>query len=134
MYGNAAEWVIDGYAKRYKLPKRQPVPAAEAIVWPTELYPRVVRGGSYLDDAKDARSAARLASNKQWQEQDPELPTSFWWETEYFMGFRIVRPLHPPTRQEMERFWEVDIEWVRKYLRRAQGERHKRVLITPFGR
>jgi hypothetical protein len=93
MHGNVAEWVVDelvagGYARQAALD--QPVPAADAIEWPQRLYPRVLRGGAYYDEAPECRSAARRGSrdaggtpqDPDWKDVDPNLPKSPWWYTE----------------------------------------------------
>jgi formylglycine-generating enzyme required for sulfatase activity len=52
----------------------------------------VARGGSWGDEAKDCRSASRLASELDWMVQDPQRPRSIWWLTDAdFVGFRVVR-------------------------------------------
>ena len=57
-------------------------------------YSYVARGGSWDDDPDRLRSAARLASDREWSTQDPQRPQSIWWHTDaQFVGFRIVRPL-----------------------------------------
>jgi sulfatase modifying factor 1 len=117
MHGNVAEWVVDqmvdgGYAKQAALP--QPVPAAAAIVWPTQLARRIVRGGAYYDDADRLRSAARRGSEDEpWKEIDPNLPKSPWWYTEtpaLGVGMRLVRPVTTPPVGEQARWWNADLE------------------------
>jgi formylglycine-generating enzyme required for sulfatase activity len=93
--GNVAEWVLDLYKKDYYKSFDASVPADSPVLLPTEKeYPYVVRGGSWADDAPQARCAARRASTEDWSKQDPQLPQSIWWHTDAtFVGFRIVRPL-----------------------------------------
>jgi formylglycine-generating enzyme required for sulfatase activity len=101
MHGNVAEWVQDKYeADFYKK-----FPADKAAVFPIALadteYPRVARGGSWMFDVDKARSAARLSSNPDWKEQDPQLPKSAWYMTDaLFVGFRVIRPFKTPTADE----------------------------------
>ena len=65
---------------------------------PTKLYPQAVRGGSWDDDPAALRSAARRGSDKDWKQQDPQIPQSIWYFTDaLFLGFRVVRPLDEPT-------------------------------------
>ena len=117
MHGNVAEWVIDqhldgGYARQAGLP--QPVAMADAIVWPTQLARRIVRGGAYYDDADRLRSAARRGSDDEpWKESDPNLPLSPWWYTEepaLGVGMRLVRPFTPPPPDAQQRWWKADVE------------------------
>ena len=67
----------------------------EPVMLPTKKkYPNVVRGGSWDDEAKRVRCAARQASNPDWNFQDPQRPQSIWWLTDgTFVGFRVVRPV-----------------------------------------
>jgi formylglycine-generating enzyme required for sulfatase activity len=100
MHGNIAEWVLDQYtADGYSPPAS--LPAKNPVTVPTTIYPRVVRGGSWLDDPERLRSAARQGSTDEWKEQDPQIPQSIWYYTDAtFIGFRVVRPLRQPTPEE----------------------------------
>jgi sulfatase modifying factor 1 len=127
MHGNAAEWVVDelvagGYAKPAALP--QPVAVAAAIQWPERLYPRVLRGGAYYDEASECRSAARRGSrdaggtpdDPDWKDVDPNFPKSPWWYTEepaLGVGMRLVRPFTEPELDEKRRWWEADVESIK---------------------
>lgn len=114
MHGNAAEWTMDqvfedGYARFAS----GTVKADEPLVWPTELESRAIRGGSWESDPEDCRSAARLPSQERdWKQEDPNLPLSPWWFTSdptRGIGFRVMRPLQaPPTKEAKERFWQSD--------------------------
>jgi len=128
VHGNVAEWTLDEYqaggydslGKGVALGKG-PVAADEAIRWPTKLYPRVIRGGSWLDLAPGCRSAARQKSEEdEWKLSDPNLPLSPWWFTEEpatGVGMRIIRPFEPLTVEEKRRVWEPDVEGVRADVR-----------------
>ena len=112
MHGNVAEWVLDGHQKNYG-------EQVEGIVdnpihWPRSLYPRLVRGGSWDDDIEELRSAGRRKSLKSWKVQDPQLPKSIWYHTDaQFVGFRVVRPLKEPSKEEQARYWEADLHEIR---------------------
>ena len=81
----------------------------------TREYGRVVRGGSWDDDADKCRSAARRASEKDWKKQDPQIPQSIWYLTDAtFVGFRVVRPLQVPTPEEAKKY-EVDEDQLTAY-------------------
>ncbi len=112
MHGNVAEWCLDQYvADRYAGLKGDVVDWRDAVVWPVATFPCVVRGGSWEADAERCRAAARIPSTPAWQERDPQLPKSIWWFTDAFhVGFRIVRPLRTPSREEQLRAWESQDE------------------------
>jgi hypothetical protein len=62
--------------------------------------------GSWDDEADILRSGARKPSDASWKMRDPQLPKSKWYLTDaQFLGFRIVRPLKVPSKEEMERCW-----------------------------
>ena len=93
MYGNVAEWCLDEYRKNFYATFPLDKPTLSPVLLPDErIFPRVARGGSWGDKAKECRSASRLASELTWIAQDPDQPRSIWWLTDAdFVGFRIVR-------------------------------------------
>ncbi len=103
MHGNVAEWTFDQYKSEIyaeTVNSRNPVASAN------QLYPLVIRGGSYDDIAKDLRSAARAASDPSWKQIDPQIPKSNWWFPEApFVGIRIVRPVLTPSKTEIESYY-----------------------------
>lgn len=125
MHGNVAEWCLDQLRAESYAQWRDADAALAPVVWPEKLYPRVVRGGSWDDEAEATRSAARRGSDKEWKVQDPQFPKSIWYHTDArFVGFRVVRPLTPPPREEWERYWEADVASVREIAdKQRQGER-----------
>ena len=116
MYGNVAEWVLDGYHEDGYTHVQQGanVTTESAFRTPTEIYSRVVRGGSFELEPEDCRSAARIASDKEWKTEDPNIPKSRWWYTDMpglGVGFRLVRPLESPSTMEARNaFWKADLE------------------------
>ena len=58
------------------------------------------RGGSWIEDAALARSAARDFSVIAWQKKDPQIPQSIWWNNADWVGFRLVRAVeeHEPLK------------------------------------
>lgn len=102
MLGNLSEWTLDqydpsGYAK---------TASKDPLAAPVTKYPRVARGGSYLDNASELRCANRIPSNANWNQRDPQIPKSKWWLTDGMgIGFRVVRPLNQPAKQEAEEFY-----------------------------
>ncbi len=105
MHGNVMEWTLDQYVKDY-YQKRLKGEIKEPYAKVLDLYPTAVRGGSWDDDATTARSAARTPSSPDWKILDPQSPKSEWWMTSAsFVGFRIVRPLKTPSKQEIEAYY-----------------------------
>jgi formylglycine-generating enzyme required for sulfatase activity len=116
MHGNVSEWVIDGYtADGYAaLQGKGVVNWRDAIAWPKKLYPRVVKGGGFEDDAHGCRCAGRRKSDDDdWRSEDPNFPQSPWWFTSQpalSVGFRPIRPLAVPPIDERNKFWNADLE------------------------
>ncbi|GGH17578.1 formylglycine-generating enzyme family protein [Sphingobacterium alkalisoli] len=106
--GNVAEWTYDQYiADFYTRDKPEPIDNPVAI--PTALYPHVVRGGSFESVIEELRSAARTASDPVWKQLDPQMPKSNWWFPEApFVGMRLVRPLNPPTHEEIIAYYDKE--------------------------
>jgi len=102
MHGNVNEWVLDQYQETYPaLDKSVQGPLLSPLLVATELYPRVVRGGSWEEDPTECRSSRRLGSDEEWKYQDPQIPQSIWYHTDaLIVGFRVVRPLRVPSEKE----------------------------------
>ncbi|MDB6070510.1 MAG: hypothetical protein JWL81_1681 [Verrucomicrobiales bacterium] len=113
MHGNAAEWVLDQYAPDFYASLTQFPPGRSVIDpfnKPVTPHPRVVRGGSWDDDADHLRSARRRDSQTSWQMMEPQLPKSRWFLTSaQFLGFRIVRPFKIPSLEEMHDAWNPGV-------------------------
>jgi formylglycine-generating enzyme required for sulfatase activity len=131
MHGNVSEWVLDAHSKDYSRLGQQASPGADELhveeviddplVWPRQLYPRIVRGGSWDDDIEDLRSAKRRKSLKTWKVQDPQLPKSIWYHTDArFVGFRVVRPFAEPSEEEKQKYWEADLPAIREIQERQR--------------
>ena len=104
MHGNLSEWTLDQHdpAAYQKVAEKAKNPLS--AVGPRN--PRVVRGGSYLSEAKECRCANRIASLADWNKRDPQIPKSRWWLTDGMgVGFRLVRPLQQPPKEEIEKFF-----------------------------
>lgn len=107
MLGNVSEWTMDQY-KEDAYTTIQSDMAGEVNPWikPTQLHPRTVRGGSWDDDKEKARCSCRIKSSAKWKERDPQIPKSFWWNTDSpFVGFRLLKPATPPSAEEQAAFW-----------------------------
>ncbi|TVQ01284.1 MAG: formylglycine-generating enzyme family protein [Planctomycetaceae bacterium] len=116
MHGSVAEWTVnqytpDGHAGLAKLvAEKGSLNATEAVVWPTESSPCVVRGGSWEMDADDLRASVRLGSDDElWKEYDPNFPLSPWWFTSdpaRGVGFRLFRSYDALPAEQITKFWE----------------------------
>jgi len=111
MHGNVREWTLDQFDENcYATFAGQNVienPWNKAA----KPYPHSARGGSWFDDAAELRSAARIASTKQWKMTDPQLPKSRWWLSDAtWIGIRLVRPLKVPPQEEMVKYWTSGVD------------------------
>ena len=114
MHGNVAEICLDQYEED-AYSKFKSKDAEDCIVWTTKMFPNVIRGGSWESDPPDLRSAARMQT-EDWREEDPNLPRSPWWFTDepaLAVGFRLSRPLNPPARETINKFWTEDSEMLK---------------------
>ena len=134
MYGNVSEWSLDqyseeGYVQAADAEEGKVFSVAESYNKPTKLFPRAIRGGSFLQDSEECNSFARFASDStEWRSTDPNYPKSPWWFTDEpatGVGFRIVRQYKPATRDEKEAVWSPDV---------ASIERHAKNRIYDNGR
>lgn len=104
MHGNVSEWTYDQYQADYYAKSITNNPINE----PTRLYAHTVRGGAYDDEAAFLRSSARFQSDPSWKQLDPQIPKSNWWYPEApFVGMRLVRPLNPPSKDEIEAYYNT---------------------------
>lgn len=104
--GNVMEWTLD----QYRADAYQTIEDGAKDPWiiPTDLHPRSVRGGSFRSEAKELRSAKRLESSLAWKKRDPQIPKSFWWNTDSpFTGFRVISPVIQPSLEEQNEFWAL---------------------------
>jgi formylglycine-generating enzyme required for sulfatase activity len=109
MHGNVAEWTMDQYQEDYYATLNDGAVNPWRI--PDSLYPRSVKGGSWDDDPETLRSSARLRSSKDWQKRDPQIPKSFWWNTDApFLGFRIISPAVEMSKEEIEEFFSMALD------------------------
>lgn len=102
IYGNVLEWTSDQYDSQFysRSPKDNPNNPS------LKLYPRVVRGGSYQTPARELSSSKRFMSKPDWKRIDPQIPKSQWWFPEApFLGLRLVRPLIPPSPEEIKAYY-----------------------------
>jgi formylglycine-generating enzyme required for sulfatase activity len=108
MHGNVAEWTLDKYLPTAYMKRKKGV--SNPLQESTRIYPKVIRGGSWMDSPKRLRSAARRPSSKKWKRRDPQIPKSKWWHTDApFVGFRVVRPVKAPSIEEQKRYWNYEL-------------------------
>ncbi len=127
MHGNVSEWVLDPYNEtKYKQNKY-------VLQIPQKTFTGIVRGGSYLRNPHEARSAARLQAAKIFQIRDPNLPQSIWWYTDNFdVGFRIVRPLNPPSKEEQNKYWDAIENQNIQFVLKTQADRQAKGIVQPL--
>ncbi|WP_026950602.1 formylglycine-generating enzyme family protein [Algoriphagus mannitolivorans] len=102
IYGNVMEWTIDLYEADFysRSDKDNPYNPAD------KLYPHAVRGGSFKSKVEVIGSANRAVSDPYWKRIDPQIPKSQWWFPEApFIGMRLVRPLNPPSPEEIHAYY-----------------------------
>ncbi len=105
MHGNVAEWTLDQYQTNFYAQYGDKL-VTNPLAKPEKLYPHSVRGGSFEDKPHALRSAARRGSDPAWKRIDPQIPKSNWWFPEArFIGIRLVRPVSPPSKEEIELFY-----------------------------
>ncbi|WP_020528817.1 formylglycine-generating enzyme family protein [Flexithrix dorotheae] len=111
MHGNVAEWTLDQYKEDFYASLDADEKKKNPWAIPVKLHPRTVKGGSWDDDPDKLRSAARTESSMKWKQRDPQIPKSFWWNTDSpFVGFRIVSPKKQPTPEELKKFWGITLD------------------------
>lgn len=106
LLGNVAEWTLDQYHPDY-FAQLEESPAVNPWFKPDQLYPRAVRGGSWMDNPEEISCLQRRGSDPSWKRNDPQLPKSLWWHTNAFhIGFRVIRPVDQPSGvYGMEEYW-----------------------------
>ena len=114
MHGNVAELCLDQYDENAydKFVDKEIVNAWDAINWTKTMFPHVIRGGGWDCDPEQLRSAARR-STEDWRESDPNLSKSPWWFTDepsQAVGFRVIRPLKVPTKEQQKMCYQIDSE------------------------
>ena len=140
MHGNVLEWTLDQYdPEHYAQFAGKTIQAKDAILWPTKLFPRVLRGGAWNhDEPAVCRSASRHPSDDDtWRSNDPSVPGSPWWlasDEGQMVGFRIVRPKNPPHRKEWGKYWDADIDRIRlnAEFRISEKGKGERGLVDPL--
>src|SRR5687767_4436105 len=106
MLGNVSEWVLDQYDENYFTRMNNVV--ADPELKPGTRHPKLLKGGSYTDNATELRCANRTKWLPEWNRRDPQIPKSKWWLTDApFAGFRLVRPFKQPSAAEIEKFFTL---------------------------
>lgn len=90
MAGNVAEFCGDWYAADAY--SRYPEGVIKDPKGPEEGTEHVIRGGTFMSEAGEVRSAARdYTRTESWLKTDPQMPKSIWWFSDCFnVGFRVV--------------------------------------------
>ena len=104
--GNLMEWTLDHYdPERYsKIEENTKNPVTEVN---GSKYPKVLRGGSFMESGTAFRSAKRFHSEPAWNRRDPQIPKSKWWLTEAKnVGIRLVRPQVAPAAEAIQEFFK----------------------------
>ncbi|MFD2199964.1 formylglycine-generating enzyme family protein [Shivajiella indica] len=103
--GNVMEWTADQYVPDvYK--KRTDAIEKDPKVLIQNLYPGAIRGGNYKSSPEELRTSKRFFSKAEWKRIDPQIPKSQWWFPEApFLGLRVVRPLNPPSEEEIMKYY-----------------------------
>ena len=103
---NVPEWMMDQYDENY-FTKMKGV-NYDPELKPIARHPKLLKGGSYSDNANELRCANRTKWLPEWNRRDPQLPKSKWWLTDApFAGFRLARPLKQPSAEEIEKFFTL---------------------------
>ena len=106
MLGNVSEWTLDHYEEK-RLENMEPTSDNPFVAPNKARYPKVMRGGGYLDEAVQLRTANRSKSDPLLNRRDPQIPKSKWWLTDApSVGFRIVRPLFQPSADAINEFFK----------------------------
>jgi formylglycine-generating enzyme required for sulfatase activity len=107
MLGNVAEWTLDEYREDYFKIVNDSTPS----VLPKTRHLRTLKGGSFKDKMTELRPANRIPFDPIWNRRDPQIPKSKWWNTDApFVGFRIIRPVKQPSKEEIEAFFKRHLE------------------------
>ncbi|WP_044173257.1 formylglycine-generating enzyme family protein [Flectobacillus major] len=105
MLGNVAEWTLDQYDESFYQKIKEGEENPYSIK--NKRYQSTVKGGNYQDDPLALRSANRLKSDPIWNRRDPQVPKSKWWNADApFVGFRVVKPLQQPSKEEVDAFFD----------------------------
>jgi formylglycine-generating enzyme required for sulfatase activity len=105
MLGNVAEWTLDQYDDNYF--QQIADNRTDPVIMPVTRHPNTVKGGSYKDDAENMRCAYRIPTDPVWNRRDPQIPKSKWWNADApFLGFRIIRVLKQPAKEEVETYFK----------------------------
>ena len=108
MLGNVMEWTLDHYDENLYAGMTEKDPMAKIN---SSRYPKSIRGGGFTDEAIGLRCAKRTKSDPVWNRRDPQIPKSKWWLTDArTVGFRIIRPLQQPTKEQAEQFFITYLE------------------------
>ena len=114
LHGNVSEWVIDQYAAdSYTTLAARSSSHQPAVIFGTELYPHVLRGGGWMNPPEQVRSAVRFATSTDLMDFDADRPRSPHWlasDESRNIGFRLARSFRVESREVIAHFWNAGSE------------------------
>lgn len=106
MLGNVAEWTVDAYKEDYQEIINSSGKKDPHLVPTSRKTAIVLKGGHYKSPEADMTCSLRIKSERWWNKRDPQIPKSRWWYTDApFAGIRLVRPVHQPSKAEIETYY-----------------------------
>lgn len=105
--GNVTEWTLDMYDPAYYT-KLVTKPQGDFFIKrKTYRSYHTARGGGFKSKIDELRPADRMPQTEEWNQRDPQIPKSRWWLTDGdYVGFRVIRPLKQPSKEEAEQFFK----------------------------
>ncbi|MES2796079.1 MAG: SUMF1/EgtB/PvdO family nonheme iron enzyme [Bacteroidota bacterium] len=111
MMGNVAEWTMDRYDPKYFETIKQNPTGTNFIKRINFSSYHTAKGGGFRSPLTELRLSDRQPQTENWNKRDPQIPRSKWWLTDgAAVGFRIVRPIVPPSDADIEQFFKEALE------------------------
>ena len=110
MHGNVLELTLDGFVEDRKKHFGKGT-VHNPWVKATKPYPHVTKGGHWKHPLEKITSSARIPTEPEWKQTDPQGPKSIWALSDApFLGFRVVRPVKIPSAEEIYHYWNSGTE------------------------